>query len=123
MQKIIIPIILLFLVGGAHGEEVFPGVSYSFHFSWVSISKNEVRLEHSQRRDLLSLEFHDHSVFAIDFECDGVLDIVYFGSKSLSREDPCFAELEEFLNRWKVEAFYYSIVRGWDDWKKKGGAK
>jgi len=119
MRKIIILIVLLFFLGVAYGEDVFPGVSYRFHFSWFTINKGEVRLEHSQRRDLFYLEFYNRSVLAIDFDCDGVLDIVYFGGNPLPREDPCFVELEEFLNRWKVESFYHSIIMEWEDWKKK----
>lgn len=119
MRKVICITILLFLVGVSYGKEIFSGVSYSFHYSWLTISKDKVRLEHSELRDYFLFDYNKESVMAIDFGCDGMLDIVHFGSRILPYDDPCFFEVENYLNRWKQEVFYSLIIDEWEGWKKR----
>ncbi len=108
-----------------YGLEVSPGV---FFDTWsMIINKDGIRLEHYELRDIYTVNMNDgSSATVIDLGCDGTFDIVILDGRSVFRESPEYASIQEKVFLWIQKDKNKKNVKDWMNWKKenkKGGMK
>lgn len=121
---ILIFVLTLILLSGLAYSEPLSRVRFD---PWcLTIQSGDIRLEHYKLRDHYAVNCGSTSATAIDFDCNGLLDIVMIGGKPVSHDSCEFIELEVRIAEWKEEVNYKMHVELWEKWKeenKKGGVR